>query len=77
MVLDEASSSVDKDTDALMQRLIRSEFEGCTVIAVAHRLETVLDFDRIVVMDEGRVVEVGSPAVLLGGRGRFRELFDS
>jgi ABC-type multidrug transport system fused ATPase/permease subunit len=56
---------VDKDTEELMHRLIREEFKGFTIIAVAHHLETLMDFDRIVVLDAGILVECGSPAELL------------
>ncbi|CAI7604945.1 unnamed protein product [Penicillium discolor] len=57
LLLDEATSRVDDKTDQLMQQVIRQEFSGCTIIAVAHRAHTLLDFDRIAVIDEGRVVD--------------------
>ena len=76
LLLDEVSSSVDADTDEAMQRVIRSEFRAYTVVAVAHRLDTVLDFDRVLVMDGGSVVEEGNPRVLLEREGsRFGELW--
>lgn len=65
LILDEATSNVDAETDLLMQRLIREEFQGYTIITVAHRLDTILDSDRIVVLEAGRVVEVGKPTELL------------
>jgi ATP-binding cassette, subfamily C (CFTR/MRP), member 1 len=77
VVLDEVSSSVDVATDRLMQRVIREELTGMTIIAVAHRLETIVDFDRVAVVSEGQVVEVGNPEVLLGRESRFRELWNS
>jgi len=61
VVLDEATSSIDARTEETVQRLIRRKFAGHTVVAVAHRLDTIMDFDRVVVMDSGRVVEVGCP----------------
>lgn len=61
VVLDEATSSLDAKTEETIQRLIRRKFAGHTVLAVAHRLETIMDFDRVVVMDRGKVVEVGHP----------------
>ena len=73
-MLDEATSNVDAETDQLMQTLIREEFKGYTIITVAHRLDTILDADRIVVLDACRVVEVGTPKELLGRQSRFREL---
>ncbi|KAL1635888.1 hypothetical protein SLS58_010056 [Diplodia intermedia] len=69
VVLDEATSSVDAATDALMQEILRSAFVGRTVVAIAHRLNTILDFDRVVVMERGEIVEVGSPRVLLDTEG--------
>ncbi|MCJ1392591.1 hypothetical protein MMC18_005461 [Xylographa bjoerkii] len=64
-ILDEATSGVDKASDELMQRLIRSEFQDHTVIAIAHRLDTILDFDQVIVMDKGAVLETGNPMALL------------
>ncbi|KAH9894582.1 putative ATP-binding cassette transporter protein [Xylariomycetidae sp. FL2044] len=64
MVLDEATSAVDMATDALIQRSIREEFQGSTLIVIAHRLSTIADFDRILVMSEGRVAEYGTPREL-------------
>ncbi|PWY87431.1 P-loop containing nucleoside triphosphate hydrolase protein [Aspergillus heteromorphus CBS 117.55] len=75
VVLDEATSSVDPETDALMQRLIRTAFAGCTIIAVAHRLHTVLDFDKIVAIQSGRIVEYGPPDELLKKKGLFSQLY--
>ncbi|KAM3069136.1 hypothetical protein ACMFMG_010661 [Clarireedia jacksonii] len=77
VVLDEATSSVDPDTDKLMQKVIREEFAGCTIIAVAHRLNTILDFDRVVLLGKGEIMEIGSPDELLQRHGAFRELYDS
>ncbi|KAM0335380.1 hypothetical protein ACHAQA_000425 [Verticillium albo-atrum] len=74
MVLDEATSAVDMATDALIQRSIREEFTGSTLIVIAHRLSTIADFDRILVLGEGKVVEFGSPRELWekGDEGVFR-----
>ncbi|OJJ95246.1 hypothetical protein ASPACDRAFT_82088 [Aspergillus aculeatus ATCC 16872] len=76
LLLDEVSSSVDRQTERLMQEIIRTEFRAYTVIAVSHRLEMIMDFDRVVVMDRGEVVEVGNPVALKerGGESRFGEL---
>ncbi|XP_064477021.1 ATP-binding cassette sub-family C member 3-like [Ornithodoros turicata] len=65
LVLDEATASVDPDTDVLVQETIRRDFARCTVITVAHRLPTILDADRIIVLRDGEVAECGAPADLL------------
>lgn len=64
LLLDEVSSSVDRETESVMQEVIKKEFERYTVIAVSHRLDMIMDFDRVVVMDTGEVVEVGNPMIL-------------
>ncbi len=69
--------SVDIETDKTMQRIIRSAFAGCTIIAIAHRLDTVLDFDKIAVLDHGELVEFDSPKVLLGCDSIFRSLYEA
>ena len=61
--------SVDAQTDALMQRILRTAFADRTIIAIAHRLETILDFDRVVVMDAGRIAEIGAPSALVRKEG--------
>lgn len=65
LLLDEATSSVDEKTEKFMQQIINDEFPDHTVITIAHRLNTIKDVDIIVVMDNGKVVEVGSPNQLL------------
>ncbi|KAF7194977.1 ABC multidrug transporter B [Pseudocercospora fuligena] len=69
LVLDEMTSSVDSVTETVMLSLIKEEFNDSTVIAVAHRLKTIVDFDRIVVMDGGSIVETGVPRELLQQNG--------
>ncbi|KAL3687954.1 hypothetical protein R1sor_014263 [Riccia sorocarpa] len=65
LVLDEATASVDSQTDAVMQKIIRKEFETSTVVSIAHRIPTVMDADRVLVLDAGKVKEYGSPSSLL------------
>lgn len=65
LVLDEATAAVDVETDKLLQKTIRSEFKDRTIITIAHRINTILDSDKIVVLDKGRVVEFDAPAKLL------------
>ncbi|CAI0646944.1 unnamed protein product [Colletotrichum noveboracense] len=78
VLLDEATSSVDSHTERMVKDLIREEFKEHTVIAIAHRLETVADFDRVVVLDKGHIVEVGEPqSLLLEKGGKFKELWDA
>ena len=77
MVLDEATSAVDMATDVLIQRSIREQFAQSTLIVIAHRLSTVVDFDRILVMAEGKVEEIGSPKELLEKRGAFWRMVSS
>ena len=65
LVLDEATANVDVETDALIQTTVRKEFADCTLIAIAHRLHTVIDADAVLVMDKGQAAEYGHPAKLL------------
>nr|XP_008197311.1 PREDICTED: multidrug resistance-associated protein 1 isoform X2 [Tribolium castaneum] len=65
LILDEATAAVDLETDDLIQKTIRSEFKNCTVLTIAHRLNTIMDSDRVVVLDNGRIVEFDSPSNLL------------
>ncbi|KAI1078911.1 ATPase-like protein [Whalleya microplaca] len=76
LLLDEVSSSVDQDTDRAMQKIILEEFEGYTIVMVSHRLEMVMAFDTVVMMDRGSIVETGPPKELVAkGGSRFRELW--
>ena len=56
---------MDPETDELIQKTIRKEFQHCTILTIAHRLNTILDYDKIVVMRDGSVMEVGPPQDLL------------
>ncbi|KAK1752219.1 ABC multidrug transporter [Echria macrotheca] len=76
VLLDEVTGSVDFETDAEVRRLLASEFGGCTVLEVVHRIEMVMAYDVAVVMEGGGVVEVGKPGELLERGGRFKELWD-
>merc|ERR1719370_1372206 len=74
LLLDEATASVDVKTDHLIQSTIQSAFSGCTVLTIAHRLNTIMGYDMVVVLDQGTVVEVGSPNILLEGEGMFTSM---
>ncbi|XP_027086286.2 ABC transporter C family member 2 [Coffea arabica] len=65
LVLDEATAAVDVRTDALIQKTIREEFKSCTMLIIAHRLNTIIDCDRILLLDSGRVLEYDTPERLL------------
>lgn len=65
LILDEATAAVDLETDDLIQRTIREEFTYCTVITIAHRLNTILDYDKVLVLHKGHIVDYDSPEVLL------------
>ncbi|KAJ2682226.1 Multidrug resistance-associated protein 1 [Coemansia spiralis] len=74
VVLDEATANVDLETDKSVQELIRKEFGDCTVLTIAHRLDTIMNSDRIIVMDKGTIAEIGTPQELLAKDGMFAQL---
>lgn len=65
LILDEATAAVDLETDDLVQRTIRTEFKNCTILTIAHRLNTIIDSDKIIVLDKGCIAEFDSPGNLL------------
>lgn len=74
LVLDEATANVDNKTDELIQQTIRMKLSQCTVLTIAHRLHTIMDSDKVLVMDEGKVVEFGHPYLLIQKSGIFCSL---
>ncbi|XP_028401273.1 multidrug resistance-associated protein 1-like [Dendronephthya gigantea] len=71
LILDEATAAVDLETDELIQQTIRKEFADCTVITIAHRLNTIMDYTRIMVLSCGHIIEFDSPKSLLEKQGAF------
>ncbi|XP_037363447.1 multidrug resistance-associated protein 1 isoform X2 [Talpa occidentalis] len=71
LVLDEATAAVDLEMDNLIQSAIRTQFENCTVLTIAHRLNTIMDYTRVIVLDKGEIREYGTPTELLQQRGLF------
>lgn len=65
LMIDEATANVDPRTDSLIQKTIREKFKQCTVLTIAHRLNTIMDSDKVMVLNEGNVVEFNHPHVLL------------
>lgn len=65
LCIDEATANVDEDTDQLIQRTLRTAFRKSTVITIAHRIKTIFDSDRVLVMDNGHIVEFDSPDNLM------------
>ncbi|PYH94849.1 abc transporter [Aspergillus ellipticus CBS 707.79] len=74
VLLDEATASVDHETDMHMQKVLRTMFSDCTIIAIAHRLRTIMDYDRVLVMAGGEIVENDSPANLIAKKGVFWDM---
>lgn len=68
LILDEATAACDVETDGLIQETIRKEFADCTILTIAHRLNTVMDYDRILVLDKGRIAEFDSVENLLANK---------
>uniref|UniRef100_A0A182IP70 ABC-type glutathione-S-conjugate transporter n=1 Tax=Anopheles atroparvus TaxID=41427 RepID=A0A182IP70_ANOAO len=68
LILDEATAAVDLETDDLIQATIRTEFNDCTVLTIAHRLNTIMDSDKVIVLDKGQIVEFAAPGELLQSR---------
>lgn len=77
LLLDEATSAVDMQTDTLVQKTIRERFQDRTILTIAHRIDTILDYDRILVLDSGKVAEFDSPNELLKRDSIFRGLVRS
>jgi ATP-binding cassette subfamily B multidrug efflux pump len=75
LILDEATSALDSEVEAAIQDQLNNLMKGKTVIAIAHRLSTIAAMDRLVIMDEGQIVEEGSHKALLDRGGLYAELW--
>ncbi|XP_054455372.1 ATP-binding cassette sub-family C member 3 isoform X1 [Anoplopoma fimbria] len=71
LILDEATAAIDLETDDLIQSTIRTQFDDCTVFTIAHRLNTIMDYTRVLVLDKGQIAEFDTPANLLSQKGIF------
>ena len=77
LVMDEATASIDNTTDAIIQTMIRENFSDATVLTIAHRLNTILDSDRVLVLDDGKVTEFDTPKNLIDDSGSmFKGMVD-
>ena len=65
LLLDEATSALDLETDSVIQKTIRESFVDVTILTIAHRINTVVDYDKVLVLDQGKIVEFDAPAELL------------
>ena len=75
IIMDEATSSVDYNTESLIQNTILNNLKGSTILTIAHRIKTILSYDRIFVLDKGELIEEGSPKQLIDKKGSFYQLY--
>ncbi|KAL0782331.1 hypothetical protein CaCOL14_000237 [Colletotrichum acutatum] len=76
LILDEITSSLDDESSRIIDEVLRSWFRDWTIIAIAHKLESMMDFDRVAVVDSGVVVQYGEPRELLGSESSFKALYE-
>ena len=75
-MFDEPTANIDSPTDKLLQEAVAKSFHGATILAVAHRLDTVIDYDKILVLGAGEVLEYGGPHELITCGGAFCSMVD-
>ena len=76
LIMDEATANVDARTDMLLQDAVAKNFQGATILAIAHRLDTIIDYDKVLVLGSGSVLEYGSPHDLITSGGAFSSMID-
>lgn len=74
LIMDEATSSIDRVSDGKIQSMLQSKFQDCTVLTIAHRIDTILWYDKVLVLDQGRVLEFDSPENLSNRDSEFKAL---
>jgi len=74
LLMDEATSNIDQMTDKMIQKIIKEDFNNTTILTIAHRLKTIIEYDRILVLDKGKLVEQGTPIDLINQEGIFHEM---
>ncbi|KAH2722334.1 hypothetical protein KXW29_000304 [Aspergillus fumigatus] len=75
LIIDEGTASLDKSSEDRIMAVLRDRFSECTVIAISHRLHSIIDFDQVLVIGDGQVLEAGNPRQLLGGENVFKALY--
>lgn len=74
LFLDEATSNLDLETDQFIQDVLRDKFKNMTIVTIAHKINNVNDYDKIIVVDQGSIVEQGSPHELMMKKGVFYDM---
>ena len=77
LLLDEATSALDLETDSAVQKILKEHFRGCTVVVIAHRLETIITCDNIIVMSNGNVIERNPQELVQREHGSFKRLVEA
>lgn len=74
--MDEATANIDQKTDSIIQSIIKNHLNNTTVITIAHRLITIIQYDKLIILENGKKVEEGTPSELIESRGYFCDLVD-
>ena len=76
VLMDEATANIDSNTDSSLQKMLRKEFKDSTIITIAHRIDTIINYDRLFVFDKGRLVEKGTLKELMIGETQFKKVIE-